>query len=101
MPDTIEWGRRPPRRRFFFVLALIALVIFGTRTATSYYVNALWFGSLGYGDVFRKTLSLQWAVFALFFAATFFILYGWFLALKRAYQADLLSGSIITSEDSR
>ena len=95
MPDTIEWGRRSPRRRFFVALALIALVIFGSRTATSYYVDALWFGSLGYGDVFRKTLSLQWAVFALFFAATFFILYGWFLALKRAYQADLLSGSII------
>src|SRR5215472_4422542 len=95
MPDTIEWGRRSPRRRFFVVLALIALVIFGSRTATSYYVDALWFGSLGYGDVFRKTLSLQWAGFAVFFAATFFILYGWFLALKRAYQADLLSGSII------
>ena len=95
MPDTIEWRRRSPRRRFFLVLALIALVIFGSRTATSYYVDALWFGSLGYGDVFRRSLGLQWAVFALFFAATFFILYGWFLALKRAYQADLLSGSII------
>jgi uncharacterized membrane protein (UPF0182 family) len=34
-------------------------------------------------------------VFAGFSAATFFILYGWFLALKRAYQPDLLSGGII------
>ena len=32
---------------------------------------------------------------ALFTAATFFILYGWFLALRRAYQADLLSGGVI------
>src|SRR5215469_15624641 len=96
MPETIEWGRRPPRRRrFLLIAALIAVVIFGSRTAASYYVDALWFGSLGFGDVFRKTLSLQWGIFALFFAATFFILYGWFLALKRAYQADLLSGSII------
>ncbi|HEX6502883.1 MAG TPA: UPF0182 family protein [Terriglobales bacterium] len=96
MPETIEWGRRPPRRRrFFLVLVLIAIVILASRTTVSYYVDALWFGSLGYGDVFQKTLSLQWAVFAAFFAATFLVLYGWFLALKRAYQADLLSGSTI------
>jgi uncharacterized protein len=63
--------------------------------ASSYYVDGLWFGSLGYGDVFWKTLGLQWSVFAVFFAATFLILYGWFLALRRVYQADLLSGSII------
>ena len=54
-------------------------------------VDALWFGSLGYGDVFRKTLSIRWAIFAASFAATFFILYGWFLA----YQPDLLSSGII------
>ena len=96
MPDSIEWRRQPPpqrRRRLFLVLALIAVLIFGSRTAISYYVDLLWFGSLGYGDVFRKTLSLQWAVFAAFFAATFFILYGWFLALRRAYQPDF--GGII------
>src|SRR5215813_7908866 len=96
MPESIEWQRRPPRRRrFLLIVVLIAILVLGSRTALSYYVDALWFGSLGYGDVFRKTLSLQWAVFVTFFAATFFILYGWFLALKRAYQADLLSGSII------
>ena len=82
MPESIEWRTRPPRRRrFFVVLALAAIIIFGSRT-----VDALWLGSLGYGDVFRKTLSLQWAVFATFFAGTFFILYGWFLALRRTYQ---------------
>ena len=58
-------------------------------------VDALWFGSLGHGDVFRKTLSIRWAIFAASFAATFFILYGWFLALRRAYQPDSLSGGII------
>jgi uncharacterized protein len=96
MPDSIEWRRQPPphrRRRFFLVLALIAVLIFGSRTAISYYVDLLWFGSLGYGDVFRKSLSLQWAVFAAFFSATFFILYGCFLALRRAYQPDF--GGII------
>jgi len=96
MPETIEWRPRPSRRRrLLLILALIAVFILGSRTSVSYYVNALWFGSLGYGDVFRKTLSLQWGVFAAFFTATFFILYGWFLALRRAYQPDLRSGSVI------
>jgi uncharacterized protein len=96
MPESIEWRRRPQRRRrFVLILALVAIIILGSRTALSYYVEALWFGSLGYGDVFWKTLSLQWGVFAAFSAATFLILYGWFLALKRAYQPDLLSGGII------
>jgi uncharacterized protein len=96
MPETIEWRKRPPRRRqFLLILVLIVILIFGSRTAVSYYIDALWFGSLGYGDVFRKTISLQWTVFAAFAAATFLILYGWFQALRRAYQPDLLSGGII------
>ena len=90
MPEITEW-RQPPRRRrlFFVVLAILAVVIFSSRTALSYYVEALWFGSLGYGEVFRKTLSLQWAVFTAFLAVTFLFLYGWILALRRAYQTDL------------
>src|SRR6202521_1789125 len=91
MSDIIDW-QSPPRRHhrlFVLVLAILAVVIFSSRTALSYYVDALWFGSLGYGDVFRKTLTLQWIVFAAFFAVTFLFLYGWFLALRRAYQSDL------------
>src|ERR1700722_1796934 len=100
MPESIDWPpqrRVPqlPRRRFFLILALLALLLFSSRTALSYYVQLLWFGSLGYEDVFRKTLSLQWEVFAAFSAAPFIILYGWFLILRRAYQADLLNGSVI------
>ena len=91
MPDIIDW-QQPPRRNhrlFFLVLAVLAVILFSSRTALSYYVDALWFDSLGYRDVFRKTITLQWAVFAAFFAATFLFLYGWFLALRRAFQSDL------------
>ncbi len=96
MPETIDWRPQSPRRRqVFLILGLIAIFIVGSRTAISYYVEALWFGSLGYRDVFEKTLSLQWGVFWAYFVATFLVLYGWFLALKRAYQPDLLSGGII------
>ena len=100
MPESIDWpstGRpsRPSRARIFLAFILIGILLFSSRTALSYYVELLWFGSLGYADVFRKSLRLQWEVMAVFTAATFFILYGWFLALRRAYEADLLSGSVI------
>src|SRR5262249_22647923 len=98
MPESIDWPRaRPPRRRRRFLLVIAALVgvVFGCRIAFSYYVDALWFGSLGYGAVFWKTQSVQWAAFAVFTAATFLILYGSFLALKRAHSAELRSGQTI------
>jgi uncharacterized membrane protein (UPF0182 family) len=89
-------AERPHRRRFFlFILAVLAVIFFGGRTSLSSYVDLLWFRSLGYGDVFWKTLSLQWGVFAAFAAATFLILYGSFLALKRAHLADLPTGHTI------
>ena len=95
-PEIVDW-RQPPRRRrlFFLILAVLAVVVFFGRTALSYYVEALWFGSLGYRDVFRTTLSLQWAVFAAFTAVTFLILYGWFLALRWACRHELPSSRTI------
>jgi len=61
----------------------------------SYWVDLLWFRSLGYGDVFWKTRSLQWGIFTAFAAATFLILYGAFSALKRAHHTDLPSDHTI------
>ncbi len=98
MPESFDWPRTHPprrRRRFVLIIAVLAGVVFGGRTALSYYVDVLWFGSLGYGDVFWKTLSLQWGIFTAFAAATFLILYGSFLALKRAHLPDLPSGQTI------
>jgi uncharacterized membrane protein (UPF0182 family) len=80
---------RPRRRALFFVIAAVALILLGGRTALSYWVDLLWFRSLGYGEVFWKTLGLEWGVFIGFAAATFLILYGAFAALKRAHAADL------------
>src|SRR5271168_4906707 len=97
MPESIDWPRaHPPRRRHLvLILAVLAGVFFGGRTALSYYVDVLWFGSLGYGYVFWKTLNLQWVIFTAFAAATFLILYGSILALKRAHLPDLPSGQTI------
>jgi uncharacterized membrane protein (UPF0182 family) len=97
MTESIHLRQRPPRRRrvFLFIFAVLAVIFFSSRTVLSYYVDALWFGSLGYAEVFRKTISLQWLVFAVFFAGTFLILYGWFLVLWRANQPHLLGGGPI------
>jgi len=98
MPESIDWPRMPPprrRRRVLIILVVLAFIFFAGRAALSYYVDVLWFGSLGYADVFWKTLSLQWGTFATFAAATFLILYGSFLALKRAHLPDLPSGQTI------
>src|ERR1700730_17773334 len=98
MPEPIDlprtkWPRI--RRRLILILAVLAGIVFGGRTALSYYVDLLWFGSLGYGEVFWKTLSLQWGIFTAFGAATFLILYGSFLALRWAHLGDLPSGQTI------
>ncbi|MGC1163077.1 MAG: UPF0182 family protein [Candidatus Sulfotelmatobacter sp.] len=99
MPESIDWPRmrpsQPRRRRFVLILVVLAVIFFGGRAALSYYVDLLWFRSLGYGDVFWKTLSLQWGVFAAFAVATFVVLYGSFLALKRAHLSDLPDGHTI------
>ena len=99
MPESIDWPRmrsqQPHRRRFVLILVVLAVIFFGGRAALSYYVDVLWFRSLGYGDVFWKTLDLEWGVFAGFAATTFLILYGSFLALKRAHLPDLPDGHTI------
>jgi uncharacterized membrane protein (UPF0182 family) len=85
MAETIDWPppRRPRRRRGLpIIFGVLALLVLGGGTVLSYYVDALWFESLGVADVFWTTLRLQGQTFTFFFAATFFILYGSFLALK-------------------
>ncbi len=100
MPQSIDWPRMRPlqprrRRRFILILVTLAVIFFGGRAALSYYVDVLWFRSLGYGGVFWKTLSLQWEIFTAFAAATFVILYGTFVALKRTHLSDLPDGHTI------
>jgi uncharacterized membrane protein (UPF0182 family) len=98
MPESPDWSRiRPTRRprRFLLILTILAAILFGGRTVLSYYVDVLWFGSLGYGDVFWKTLGLQWGIFTAFATTTFLILYGSFLILKRAHLPDLPGGQTI------
>jgi uncharacterized protein len=97
MAETIDW---PPTRRAqrpvgILVLALLALLFLAGGTILSYYVDALWFGSLGFVDVFWTTLDYQAVTFAVFFVLTFVILYGTYLALKPARLSDYMGGPIM------
>ena len=91
MAETIDWPPRRPRRRRgrFFLLLALAVLIFGGGTALSYYVDALWFDSLGYAEVFWKTLNLQATVFSIFALVTFAVLYGSFVVLKPPRLGEL------------
>src|SRR5262249_19310165 len=61
----------------------------GTGTILSYYVDALWFESLGYADVFWKTLRLQSQIFTGFTVVTFVLLYGSFVLIKPPRLGEL------------
>jgi len=93
MPETIDFPmHQKPRSSNFAVYVLIAfvvLVFIGGRTAISYWVDLLWFGSLGYAPVFWKTFGLQWGIFGAFAALTFVVLFSAFLAFRHSHSGDL------------
>ena len=94
MRDSIDWPLKsqPQRQRhriLLFIAFVAAVIVFGGRTALSYWVDLLWFRTLGYQDVFWKTWGLKWGIFAAFTVVTFIVLYGAFAALKRAHSNDL------------
>ncbi|HEV2322468.1 MAG TPA: UPF0182 family protein [Terracidiphilus sp.] len=96
MPESFEWpsrvsGRQQRRGRKLLILvaAVVAIILFSARTAVAYWVNLLWFRSLGFEAVFWKTQAMQWSVFAAFAVLTFLILYGAFRALRSSHSADL------------
>jgi uncharacterized membrane protein (UPF0182 family) len=83
---------RPRHRRIWLLLfVVIVVLLLSTRTAVSYYVETLWFESLGYGGVFWKTITLSWTVFGLFAVVSFLLLYGWFRLLLHVAAPDLRS----------
>ncbi len=94
MPETIDGFHmtatpRRGRRGLLIFVAIVAVIFLGSRTALSYWVDMLWFNSLGYGEVFWKARGLEWGIFTGFFALTFLILLTTFYALKHAHQDEL------------
>src|ERR1043165_1600015 len=85
MADPIDWPPRrssPRRRGRILVIVVIVALFLSASTTLSYYVDALWFSSLGYSEVFWRTLNFQAYAFLGFALLTFFALYGSFLLFK-------------------
>jgi uncharacterized membrane protein (UPF0182 family) len=100
LPGFIDWpktphSKQPRRRRIFILIAVLGVILLTGRTAVSYFVDLLWFRSLGYASVFWKTLTLQAGIFAAFAVLTFTLVYGAFLALKQLHKGNLPSGHTI------
>lgn len=70
------------------------MFVFGASTVLSYYVDALWFDSLGYASVFWTRLNLQAGIFATCALVTFIVVYGAFRALKPARFGELVGDRI-------
>jgi hypothetical protein len=96
---TVYPIRERPEMKFRGILIWIALaillIILSARTAISYYVDSLWFGSLGYAPVFWRTLGFEWTAFAVPFLFTFLVIYGWTSALRYVCRTELNNAGTI------
>ena len=92
--EPAGWPRktRSERRRnarFLLIAAILFVALLGSQTALTYWVDLLWFRSLGYGQTLLRMLGIQWGVFAAFAAATFTILYAGLRLLLRIHRYEL------------
>ncbi|MBE3133567.1 MAG: UPF0182 family protein, partial [Acidobacteria bacterium] len=96
---VIDVGQ-PRRRRVRIALLAVALaVLFSVTVLIGWYVEALWFASLGFSSVFWGTLTFKTAVFAAFAGATFLLVGGalWLLRPRRLEgRTVLINGQPIT-----
>ena len=83
------------RGAILWVILALLVILFSARTSISYYVDSLWFSSLGYPEVFWRTLQFKWIAFTLPFILTFLILYGWFSVLRRGCRDELRNAGTI------
>jgi hypothetical protein len=81
-PRVIDVGRPRRTRRRLAVLALVIVTIVSSALLVSWYVEALWFSSLGFSSVFWRTLACKAGLFAVFAGATLLVLGTGFWAIK-------------------
>jgi uncharacterized membrane protein (UPF0182 family) len=91
-----QLNRDPPARRRSLVwpLALLVIVMLAGSSIVSYYVDALWFESLGYQSVFWTRLNLQATIFLAFALLSFSAIYGSYRALRPSGLNELIERSL-------
>ncbi|HEX8144348.1 MAG TPA: UPF0182 family protein [Pyrinomonadaceae bacterium] len=82
----------PPRRRHWrrWVIGAAILLVFILTRALSIYIDALWFGSLGYSSVYWYSFRFKLAVFIIFALLTVLILRGAFWLLERVFKTHAI-----------
>ena len=68
--------------RYVVIALIVGIFLFGSQLI-AIYIDALWFSSLGYGDVYWYKFRLGGILFAIFLAATFVIMRLPFVFLNR------------------
>ena len=71
------------------------MLVLGSSLLVSYYVEALWFDSLGYASVFWSRVNLQASIFGSFAFFTFLLIYGVFLAIKPRRFDEIIGSRIL------
>jgi uncharacterized membrane protein (UPF0182 family) len=101
LPNIIDLPTKPRRSRaIYLVVAVVIALLLASGRLLAFYVDALWFSSVGYTEVFRKTLVLQWSLFGVFFVLTFAVLFGTFLMLynKRSGGTDMVRSVLVNGQ---
>ncbi len=80
--DDVFVGRGRGRRGWLAVAALALLLFLGAGTIIAWYVEELWFDSLGYRDVFWTTITYKTTLFWGVALATFLLLFGIFRLVR-------------------
>lgn len=98
--DRDDDGGRPPRRtvtpssrprgvnRMMLLVFLVLLLFFSLGSIADFYTDYLWFGALGFRDLFLKRLGVRVAAFvAAFLVAAAFLAGNWLFARNRALRS--------------
>jgi hypothetical protein len=85
--DVSPKRQRKGGRIKWFVLAAVLLLIVLV-SSVSIYIEALWFGSLGFSSRFWYVFAVGWALLVLFGILTFAIIRGGFYILERLFGPE-------------
>jgi uncharacterized membrane protein (UPF0182 family) len=88
-------------RWFLFLLPVLFVLWIVVRVFLSAWVDLLWFESLGYGQVFWKTVWIESVVFVVSAGVTFAVLYAAFTLIRRSHGADVPSSHALVINGQR
>jgi uncharacterized membrane protein (UPF0182 family) len=86
--EIIDVGPPTPRHWRRWVIGAAVLFLIALLRSLSIYIEALWYGSLGYASVYWYTFRLKLALFFGFLLLTVFILRGAFRLLERVFKTS-------------